>query len=136
MPNVIHQEASGYEKTEALANADAAVFPNSKCNHSFDGSRLTSASQQSSKNEVVGTGNALPVGLGSDAVESEKTCVLGIFRAAYCIACSKRQGIETDLTLLVGIARALKADIYSPAFALERALELGLVGLADAEVAS
>jgi hypothetical protein len=73
--------------------------------------------------------------LGSNAASRERICVLAILRAAYSVARGERQRIQTDLDLLVGIARAVEADIYDPAFALERALEHGLVAWPDAEVA-
>jgi hypothetical protein len=56
-------------------------------------------------------------------------------RAAYRAARYELQCIQADLDLLVGIARAVEAEIYDPAFALERAVEHRLVACADVEAA-
>lgn len=78
----------------------------------------------------------VPGGLSGHEANPDGTHVLEVLRAAYRLARCELQRIQTDLDLLMGIARALEAGIYEPAFALERALEHGLVALADAEAAA
>ncbi len=70
------------------------------------------------------------------AATFDSDCVRAILRAAYRIARNERQRIQADLDLLVGIARALEAGIYEPTFALERAVEHGLVAWRDFEFES
>jgi hypothetical protein len=70
-----------------------------------------------------------------DTVGAERDGVLAILSTAYRIARHEHRRIQADLDLLVGIARAVEAGIYEPAFALERAVEHGLVAWPDVEVA-
>jgi hypothetical protein len=130
MRNVTHPAASRYEKTRPPANTAANVFPNSELNHPLGAPRFTSLP----KNQVDHNGGTVLGDLGSDAADSERSRVLAILRAAYRVARSKRQRIQTDLDLLIGIARAVEASIYEPAFAIERAVEHGLVESLDFEV--
>ena len=136
MRNATHLEWSGYEKTQPLANAATAVFPNSECNDRFGALHLTDARQRSPKNETPRTGAALPGSIGNDADEPGRRYVLAVLRGAYRVARCEFQRVQTDMDLLVGIARALEAEIYDPGFALERALEHGLVAWADVEIES
>ena len=135
MRNVPHPEISGYEKTHPPASTSANVFPNSKRNHPLDVPRLTTVRAESQQNEVDRNGAAVQAGLGSDAANYERSCVLAILRGAYRAARGEYQRIQSDLDLLVGIARAVEAGIYEPAFAIERAVEHGLVARPDVAVA-
>lgn len=110
------------------------VLPNSRRNH-LSGAPHHVRDEQSPKHEVDDNGAAMLGGHGSDTASSERTCVLAVLRAAYRVARGECQGIQADLDLLVGIARAVEADIYDPFFALERAVEQGLVAWPDVEVA-
>lgn len=135
MHNVTHSEALGHEKTQALANVAAAVPPNPERNHLLGTRPVASASPQAPKNEVDHNGIAVLGVAGSGAANSDRGCVLAILREAYRVAHRERRRIQTDLDLLVGIARALEAYIYDPAYALGRAVELGLVAWTEIEVA-
>ena len=135
MRNVIDAQASDYEKVHVVANAAAAVLPNSQHNHPLDAQTVASECQRSPKSEVDHYGATLQRGAGSGAANSDRGCVLAILRAAYRVAHGERQRIQADLDLLLGIARAVEADIYDPAFALERAVEHGLVAWPEIEVA-
>jgi hypothetical protein len=130
MRNVTHPAASRYEKTLPPANTAANVFPNSERNHPLGAPRFTSLP----KNKVDHNGSTVPGDLGSDAADSERSRILVILRAAYRVARSKRQSIQIDLDLLIGIARAAEAGIYEPAFAIERAVAHGLVASVYFEV--
>jgi hypothetical protein len=135
MRNVTHPEALSHEETQAPANAAAAVLPNPERNHSLGAQPVVTECQQPPENEVDHNGAAVLRDLGSDVANSERDCVLAILRAAYRVAHGEHQRIQADLDLLVGIARAVEADIYDPAFALERAVEHGLVAWTEIEVA-
>jgi hypothetical protein len=130
MRNVTHPAASRYGKTRPPANTAANVFPNSERNHPLGAPRFTSLP----KNKVDHNGGTVLGDLGSDAADSERSHALAILRAAYRVARSKHQRIQTDLDLLIGIARAVEAGIYEPAFAVEHALAHGLVASLDFEV--
>lgn len=135
MRNVTHPEPLGYEKTQAPANVAAAVLPNSERNHSLDGQPIASQSSHSPKNELDHYAAAVVGDAGSGPANSERSCVLAILRAAYRVAHCERQRIQADLDLLVGIARGVEAYIYDPAYALDRAVEHGLVAWLEIEVA-
>jgi hypothetical protein len=130
MRNVTYPAASRYEKNRPPANTAANVFPNSERNHPLGAPCFTSLP----KNKVDHNGGIVLGDLGNDAADSERSHVLAILRAAYRVARSKRQRIQTDLDLLIGIARAAEKGIYEPAFAIERAVAHGLVASLDFEV--
>ena len=135
MRNVTDAQALNYEKAQVASNAATDIFTDSERNHSSGAQLVASACQGPAKNEVDENDAAVEAGACSGSANFDRCCVLAILRAAYRVARSERQRIQADLDLLVGIARAVEAYIYDPAYALDRAVELGLVAWPEIEIA-
>lgn len=127
MRNVTDARALDYEKVHVAENDSTAVLPNSERDSPLQDLAVAVKCQQSPKNGVDHDGSAVLCRADSDAANPDRGCVLAILRAAYRIAYRERQRIQADLDLLVGIARAVEAYIYDPAYALDRAVEHDLV---------